>query len=122
MYRKKIKKNSSKINSNLCQCLHYVSGRLNIPYNKENALFRPFYGQNAKKIVFFKWPFLAHFGTLHHLCFWVHKSRLVWPQRMFSRNFFWPKPSLLGCLRSLKKNWVKTLVYKKNDFSIFGDF
>ena len=77
----------------------------------------------TRKKVFPKLPFLAHFGTLGDLCFRPHKSRLIWPKRMFFPGTFWPKPSLLGCLRSLKKNWVKTRsINFFSHFQILGDF
>ena len=41
----------------------------------------------TRKKVFAKWPFFARFGPFGDLCFWAHKSRLVWSQRTFSRNF-----------------------------------
>ena len=101
---------SSKINSNLCQCLYcHVSVVLNIPYNSLNSPSSPFYGQNVKKRFFQNchfWPILVLFITY---VFGPINRGSFGPNGCFPRTF-WPKPSLLGSLRSLQKNWVKTLV------------
>ena len=44
--------NSSKINSNHYQLVYYVSGMLNIPFNRPKSLSSPFYGHFAKTIFF----------------------------------------------------------------------
>ena len=122
MYGKKSKNTfSSEINSNLCQCLYYVSGILNIPTIKKTTCFARLWPKRengyCKNALF--WPILV----LKVTCVFGPINRgLFGPNERFPGTF-WPNPSLLGCLRSLKKNWVKTRVTKFfMTFSIFGRF
>ena len=108
---KKLKKNSSKINSNLCQCLYYVSAIPPVPSDISKRPVLPVLWPKRQKRFFQKchfWPILVLTGT----CVFGPINRERFDPNGCFPGTFWPKPSLLGSLRSLKKNLGQNSRYK----------
>ena len=100
---------SSKINSSVCQCLYYVSAIPPVPSDISKRPVLPVLWPKRQKTFSQKchfWPILV----LKVTCVFGPINRGSFGPNGHFPGTFWPKPSLLGSLRSLKKIWVKTLV------------